>query len=111
MVTGLFDKLHQDINHRLLSSVLYVEGGASDSSVIICCYSCMRYTQHILFCNSTFCFHLIGCDVLHALRFSAGVIVSVTLKKVDDSPDSKTRAESDHERLKRAYCRSEKCHV
>ena len=40
-----------------------------------------------------------GHKLLHALRFSARVVVAVTFQQVDDTPDTKTSAQSDNESL------------
>ena len=51
-----------------------------------------------------------GHKLLHALRFSARVVVAVTFQQVDDTPDTKTSAQSDNERLKNGNCLFKKCH-
>ena len=51
-----------------------------------------------------------GHKLLHALRFSARVVVSVTFQQVDDTPDTKTSAQSDNESLKNGNCLFKKCH-
>ena len=51
-----------------------------------------------------------GHQLLHALRFSARVVVAVTFQQVDDTPDTKTSAQSDNERLKNGNCLFKKCH-
>ena len=51
-----------------------------------------------------------GHKLLHALRFSARVVVAVTFQQVDDTPDTKTSAQSDNESLKNGNCLFKKCH-
>ena len=51
-----------------------------------------------------------GHELLHALRFCARVIVAVTFQQVDDTPDTKTSAQSDNESLKNGNCLFKKCH-
>ena len=71
----------------------------------------MRYTQHILFCNSTFCFHLIGSDVLNALRFCAGIVLPVTFQQINSAPDTERGSERDDEGLKSTDGRVEEFHI
>lgn len=52
-----------------------------------------------------------GHKLLHALRFSARVVVAVTFQQVDDTPDTKTSAQSDNESLKNGNCLFKKCHI
>ena len=52
-----------------------------------------------------------GHELLHALRFCARVIVAVTFQQVDDTPDTKTSAQSDNESLKNGNCLFKKCHI
>ena len=52
-----------------------------------------------------------GHELLHALRFCTGVVVSVTFQQVDDAPDTKTSAQSDNESLKNGNCLFKKCHI
>ena len=49
-------------------------------------------------------------ELLHALRFCARVVVAVTFQQVDDTPDTKTSAQSDNESLKNGNCLFKKCH-
>ena len=49
--------------------------------------------------------------LLHALRFGARVVVAVTFQQVDDTPDTKTSAQSDNESLKNGNCLFKKCHI
>ena len=49
-------------------------------------------------------------ELLHALRFGARVVVAVTFQQVDDTPDTKTSAQSDNESLKNGNCLFKKCH-
>ena len=51
-----------------------------------------------------------GHKLLHALRFSARVVVAVTFQQVDDTPDTKTSTQSDNESLKNGNCLFKKCH-
>ena len=51
-----------------------------------------------------------GHKLLHALRFSARVVVAVTFQQVDDTPDAETSAQSDNEGLKNGDSLIEKCH-
>ena len=52
-----------------------------------------------------------GHELLHALRFCARVVVAVTFQQVDDTPDTKTGAQSDNESLKNGNCLFKKCHI
>lgn len=74
-------------------------------------YSCMRYTQHILFCNSTFCFHLIGYYVFNALRFGTRVVISITFQQIDSAPDAERGSERDDESLKSTDGRVKEFHI
>ena len=47
---------------------------------------------------------------LSNLIFSARVVVAVTFQQVDDTPDTKTSAQSDNESLKNGNCLFKKCH-
>jgi len=51
-----------------------------------------------------------GHKLLHTLRFCARVVVAVTFQQVDDTPDTKTSAQSDNESLKNGNCLFKKCH-
>ena len=51
-----------------------------------------------------------GHELLHALRFCARVVVAVTFQQIDDTPDTKTSAQSDNESLKNGNCLFKKCH-
>ena len=51
-----------------------------------------------------------GHELLHALRFCARVVVAVPFQQVDDTPDTKTSAQSDNESLKNGNCLFKKCH-
>lgn len=51
-----------------------------------------------------------GHKLLHALALGAGVVVAVTFQQVDDTPDTKTSAQSDNESLKNGNCLFKKCH-
>ena len=52
-----------------------------------------------------------GHKLFHALRFGARVVVAVTFQQVDDTPDTKTSAQSDNESLKNGNCLFKKCHI
>ena len=47
-----------------------------------------------------------GHELLHALRFGAGVVVAVTFQQVDNAPDTETGTERDNEGLKNGDCLS-----
>ena len=49
-------------------------------------------------------------ELLHTLAFGTGVVVAVTFQQVDDTPDTKTSAQSDNEGLKNGDSLIEKCH-
>ena len=51
-----------------------------------------------------------GHKLLHALGLSARVVVAVTFQQVNDTPDTKTSAQSDNESLKNGNCLFKKCH-
>ena len=50
-------------------------------------------------------------ELLHSLRLGARVVVAVTFQQVDDTPDTKTSAQSDNESLKNGNCLFKKCHI
>ena len=50
------------------------------------------------------------CVTLSHMSISARVVVAVTFQQVDDTPDTKTSAQSDNERLKNGNCLFKKCH-
>ena len=50
-------------------------------------------------------------ELLHALRFCAGVVVAVTFQQVDNAPDTETGTERDNEGLKNGDCLFKKCHI
>ena len=52
-----------------------------------------------------------GHELLHALALCARVVVAVTFQQVDDTPDTKTSAQSDNESLKNGNCLFKKCHI
>ena len=52
-----------------------------------------------------------GHELLHALALGAGVVVAVTFQQVDNTPDTKTSAQSDNESLKNGNCLFKKCHI
>lgn len=45
------------------------------------------------------------------MSIGAGVVVAVTFQQVDDTPDTKTSAQSDNEGLKNGDCLFKKCHI
>ena len=45
------------------------------------------------------------------MSICARVVVSVTFQQVDDTPDTKTNAQSDNESLKNGNCLFKKCHI
>ena len=47
---------------------------------------------------------------LSNLIFGARVVIAVTFQQVDDTPDTKTSAQSDNESLKNGNCLFKKCH-
>ena len=48
---------------------------------------------------------------LSNLIFGARVVIAVTFQQVDDTPDTKTSAQSDNESLKNGNCLFKKCHI
>ena len=52
-----------------------------------------------------------GHKLLHALALCARVVIAVTFQQVDDTPDTKTSAQSDNESLKNGNCLFKKCHI
>ena len=50
------------------------------------------------------------CVTLWHMSIGAGVVVAVTFQQVDDTPDTKTSAQSDNESLKNGNCLFKKCH-
>ena len=50
------------------------------------------------------------CASLPYMSIGAGVVVAVTFQQVDDTPDTKTSAQSDNESLKNGNCLFKKCH-
>ena len=51
------------------------------------------------------------CASLPYMSIGAGVVVAVTFQQVDDTPDTKTSAQSDNEGLKNGDCLFKKCHI
>ena len=51
------------------------------------------------------------CVTLPYMSICAGVVVAVTFQQVDDTPDTKTSAQSDNESLKNGNCLFKKCHI
>lgn len=51
------------------------------------------------------------CVTLPHMSIRAGVIVAVTLKQVDGTPDAETGAERHNESLQYTDCTVEKCHT
>ena len=47
---------------------------------------------------------------LLTMSIGARVVVAVTFQQVDDTPDTKTSAQSDNESLKNGNCLFKKCH-
>ena len=47
---------------------------------------------------------------LLTMSICARVVVAVTFQQVDDTPDTKTSAQSDNESLKNGNCLFKKCH-
>ena len=63
----------------------------------------------IVWCwRSTSCFRLLAS--LPYMSICARVVVAVTFQQVDDTPDTKTSAQSDNESLKNGNCLFKKCH-
>ena len=50
------------------------------------------------------------CVSLRHMSIRTGVVVAVTFQQVDDTPDTKTSAQSDNESLKNGNCLIKKCH-
>ena len=50
------------------------------------------------------------CVTLPYMSIGARVVVAVTFQQVDDTPDTKTSAQSDNESLKNGNCLFKKCH-
>ena len=50
------------------------------------------------------------CASLPYMSICARVVVAVTFQQVDDTPDTKTSAQSDNESLKNGNCLFKKCH-
>jgi hypothetical protein len=48
---------------------------------------------------------------LLTMSICARVVVAVTFQQVDDTPDTKTSAQSDNESLKNGNCLFKKCHI
>ena len=44
------------------------------------------------------------------MSIGARVVIAVTFQQVDDTPDTKTSAQSDNESLKNGNCLFKKCH-
>ena len=51
------------------------------------------------------------CVTLSHMSICARVVVAVTFQQVDDTPDTKTSAQSDNESLKNGNCLFKKCHI
>ena len=51
------------------------------------------------------------CASLPYMSIGARVVVAVTFQQVDDTPDTKTSAQSDNEGLKNGDCLFKKCHI
>ena len=52
-----------------------------------------------------------GHQLFHTLTFGARVVIAITFQQVDDTPDTKTSAQSDNESLKNGDCLFKKCHI
>ena len=52
-----------------------------------------------------------GHQLFHTLTFGARVVIAITFQQVDDTPDTKTSAQSDNESLKNGNCLFKKCHI
>ena len=52
-----------------------------------------------------------GHELLHALAFGAGVVIAVTLQKIDEAPHAEASAKGDHEGLKNLNSVSKKIHI
>ncbi len=50
-------------------------------------------------------------ELLHALTFGPGIVVTIAFQQVDGSPNAKTGTESDNEGLKNIDCTVEKIHI
>ena len=50
------------------------------------------------------------CVSLRHMSIGARVVIAVTFQQVDDTPDTKTSAQSDNESLKNGNCLFKKCH-
>ena len=51
------------------------------------------------------------CVTLWHMSIGARVVVAVTFQQVDDTPYTKTSAQSDNESLKNGNCLFKKCHI
>ena len=51
------------------------------------------------------------CASLPYMSISARVVIAITFQQVDDTPDTKTSAQSDNESLKNGNCLFKKCHI
>ena len=47
---------------------------------------------------------------LWPMRICAGVVIPVSLQKIDCAPNAEAGAEGDDQRLEHVYCGIEKCH-
>ena len=56
------------------------------------------------------CISFVCCASLPYMSICARVVVAVTFQQVDDTPDTKTSAQSDNESLKNGNCLFKKCH-
>ena len=54
---------------------------------------------------------LIGCYVLNALTFGAGVVIAISFQQVDTAPYAERAAERHNEGLESADCRVEEIHI
>ena len=51
------------------------------------------------------------CVTLSHMSIGARVVIAITFQQVDDTPDTKTSAQSDNESLKNGNCLFKKCHI
>ena len=51
------------------------------------------------------------CVTLWHMSIGARVVIAITFQQVDDTPDTKTSAQSDNESLKNGNCLFKKCHI
>ena len=66
-------------------------------------------TMFLLLRNSSDCCLFAFASLPH-MSIGARVVIAVTFQQVDDTPDTKTSAQSDNESLKNGNCLFKKCH-